>query len=261
MLESHRANNHGRDFIVGDIHGRVDLVYEALNKVRFDPSRDRLFSVGDLIDRGPSSYDCLMLLKEPWFYAVMGNHEAMMLTYLGLGKIQGGHSAGDFFYNGGRWFEDLKPDKEKKIRDELVPLLLKLPLMRKIDHKSGGFWIAHAERPRFVDSKMIPDNELTEKDIEYNAPRLLWSRSLVRTALPRQSVPGSDWQASSPLLIKGCGVTYVGHSVVERPRIYASHMFIDTGAYATGKLTLVDHAHAMSLLHAAQQVLELTEGY
>src|SRR3546814_1363745 len=78
MAALHRhlpANTAGRDFIVGDLHGCLDLLQVELARIAFDPTRDRLFSVGDLTDRGPDSMGCLRLLREPWFYAVHGNHE------------------------------------------------------------------------------------------------------------------------------------------------------------------------------------------
>lgn len=37
-----------------------------------------MFSVGDLIDRGGKSRDCLSLLYEKWFHAVKGNHEDIL---------------------------------------------------------------------------------------------------------------------------------------------------------------------------------------
>jgi len=69
------ANAAGRDFVVGDIHGMFDSVERALAKVDFDPERDRLFSVGDLIDRGPQSRDVVRFLKQPFVHAVCGNHD------------------------------------------------------------------------------------------------------------------------------------------------------------------------------------------
>lgn len=42
-------NTAGRDFVIGDIHGCFDQVGEALARVHFDESCDRLFAVGDLI--------------------------------------------------------------------------------------------------------------------------------------------------------------------------------------------------------------------
>src|SRR3546814_7017992 len=75
------ANTVGRDFIVGDMHGCLDLFQAQLDRIGFDPTKDRIFSVGDLADRGPDSMGCLRLLREPWFHAVRGNHEDMLLDY------------------------------------------------------------------------------------------------------------------------------------------------------------------------------------
>jgi len=71
-IVSQPANTLGRDFIVGDLHGCRSLLEDLLAEVAFDGARDRLFSVGDLVDRGPDSEGCLELLKEPWFYPVLG---------------------------------------------------------------------------------------------------------------------------------------------------------------------------------------------
>ncbi|WP_261986408.1 metallophosphoesterase, partial [Enterococcus faecium] len=53
-------NSIGRDFAVGDIHGCFSRLNSALNTIEFDPSKDRLFSVGDLVDRGP---ECHLILE------------------------------------------------------------------------------------------------------------------------------------------------------------------------------------------------------
>lgn len=51
----YRANILGRDFVVGDIHGEFSKLSKLLSLVGFDEHSDRLFSVGDLVDRGPES--------------------------------------------------------------------------------------------------------------------------------------------------------------------------------------------------------------
>ena len=48
-----RANPAGRDLAAGDVHGHFDTLEQALEQIAFDPVSDRLFSVGDLVDRGP----------------------------------------------------------------------------------------------------------------------------------------------------------------------------------------------------------------
>ena len=48
-------NTVGRDFAVGDIHGCFTELQRGLEAIGFDPSTDRLFSVGDLVDRGSNA--------------------------------------------------------------------------------------------------------------------------------------------------------------------------------------------------------------
>jgi len=64
------ANVQGRDLAVGDIHGHFDRLQQSLDAVGFNKEKDRLFSVGDLVDRGPFSRAALHWLEQPWFYAV-----------------------------------------------------------------------------------------------------------------------------------------------------------------------------------------------
>jgi serine/threonine protein phosphatase 1 len=59
MIKKFELNEKGRDFVVGDIHGCFDLLSNNLKEIGFDESVDRLFSVGDLVDRGKQSEDCI----------------------------------------------------------------------------------------------------------------------------------------------------------------------------------------------------------
>ncbi len=74
--------------MVGDIHGHFKFLTMALDKLDFNTELDRIFSVGDLIDRGPDSIDVLNWLEKPWFHAVRGNHEQMLIDCIsGHGDI------------------------------------------------------------------------------------------------------------------------------------------------------------------------------
>ncbi len=76
------VNEAGRDFFVGDVHGCLPHLQVLMKAVRFKPDRDRLFSVGDLIDHGSHSFEILQRLKDwPFFHAVVGNHEGMAMAY------------------------------------------------------------------------------------------------------------------------------------------------------------------------------------
>lgn len=48
-----------RILAVGDIHGMYDKLIKLMDKVQFDPAEDLLVFLGDYIDRGPQSLECL----------------------------------------------------------------------------------------------------------------------------------------------------------------------------------------------------------
>ena len=73
-------NDAGRDFVVGDVHGEFKTLTYLLSMVEFDAGNDRLFAVGDLIDRGPRSTDALKWMESGRIaVCVRGNHEQMLL--------------------------------------------------------------------------------------------------------------------------------------------------------------------------------------
>lgn len=90
-------NTVGRDFAVGDIHGHFTLLQEALAAIGFDPTRDRLFAVGDLVDRGPECEQALAWLGMPWFASVRGNHDDYLPRH-NSGQV------GSWALNGGGWW-------------------------------------------------------------------------------------------------------------------------------------------------------------
>ncbi len=45
-------NLSGKDYVVGDIHGQFHKLENLLYEKGFDVNKDRLFSAGDLVDRG-----------------------------------------------------------------------------------------------------------------------------------------------------------------------------------------------------------------
>ena len=70
----------GRDFVVGDVHGEFETLEAMLASVRLRPGRDRLFALGDLVDRGPRSADALAWTENGQIeLSVRGNHEQMLL--------------------------------------------------------------------------------------------------------------------------------------------------------------------------------------
>ena len=101
------TNQFGRDLVVGDVHGCFRTLHRALREVGFDPDRDRLFGVGDLVNRGPHSEDALAWIEDRFHSVTLGNHKRPIRDWfraklLGgrpralpwLRKVPSGHSPG-----------------------------------------------------------------------------------------------------------------------------------------------------------------------
>lgn len=128
-------------WVVGDLHGCYTLLMNELHRVDFDPAQDLLISVGDLIDRGTENVECLELLQMPWFRAVMGNHERLMIDALSpAGNVN------NWLMNGGQWFFMLDSDKEVLAR-ALVELVRQLPHIIELNTGQETIVIAHADYP------------------------------------------------------------------------------------------------------------------
>ena len=92
-------------FAIGDVHGRADLLEPLLAKIASDARTDgihyRIIFLGDIIDRGPQSFQALKLVQKtldgvPGSVLILGNHEEFMLDFLTTGG-----SYQDWLMNGG----------------------------------------------------------------------------------------------------------------------------------------------------------------
>lgn len=72
-------------YCIGDLHGRYDLFIELLNKIKFSPEKDRIFLLGDVIDRHYGGNKILeyILNHQQSCCLILGNHE---MQFLGMIK-------------------------------------------------------------------------------------------------------------------------------------------------------------------------------
>jgi bis(5'-nucleosyl)-tetraphosphatase (symmetrical) len=116
-------------YAIGDLQGCFDPLQELLGEIGFRESEDRLWFVGDLVNRGPQSLEILRFVKSLGDRAVsvLGNHDLHLLMVAeGHTKQHGKDTLGAVLD---------APD-----RDELLSWLRGLPLM----HSDGGYTMVHA---------------------------------------------------------------------------------------------------------------------
>lgn len=133
----------GRDFVMGDVHGAFDLVDIALRRLDFDPTVDRLFSVGDLVDRGPWSARAREYLEKDWAFAVRGNHEDVVLECHAGGVCNERLLNWHIEKNGLGWWLTTPLDQ----REQLLAAFARLPLAMEIETANGRVGLVHADVP------------------------------------------------------------------------------------------------------------------
>lgn len=202
--------------IIGDVHGCLDLLQTLLQKL---PSEAQVILVGDYIDRGEDSAGVLryMMERKELIY-LRGNHEDMLLSFLN-----------DPARHGGRWLQygglqtlasfqvagvhlNAKPEALVECRDKLLdkmgPDLLDLLNALLPSYQSGNVLVTHAG----ANPAKPPEYQINEE--------LIWGHP--------------DFEKTPR--VDGIWVAY-GHVIQEQPSASQGRIAVDTGAYATGKLT------------------------
>lgn len=227
-----------RVYVIGDIHGRADLLADLHRRILEnaakhrpsgpgEPERERTELVavylGDYVDRGMESrqvIDMLLARPLPGFRAVhlLGNHEQAMLDFqedpsIGPAWMQYGGAATLFSYGinvqarlpaGVERLAHLSAELKRTLPQRHLAFLRSLALM----HEEGDYLFVHAGiRPGVPLDRQDRDDLLQIRD----------------------EFLGSD-------LSHGKIVVH-GHTITERPDVRHNRIGIDTGAFATGRLT------------------------
>ena len=204
-------NVSGRDFAVGDIHGCFSHLSRSLEAIGFDASADRLFSVGDLVDRGLESDQALEWLAKDWFHAICGNHD-FMTWRLAVGDP---YPDVDQLQHGGRWLLELEPS----LLVEMGLALAALPLAMEVETSSGLIGLVHADCP-FDDWR---DMQRLPWPMDPTSPVgecCLWSIERYR-----RNYSGT---------VRNVRALVHGHVFTPAPKVLGNVHFIDTGGWKPG---------------------------
>lgn len=213
------ANTAGRDFAVGDIHGHFSRLQAALDTVAFDPAVDRLFSVGDLVDRGPECRDVLEWLAKPWFHPVRGNHDDYVCRFDTC-------DVENWVYNGGSWFAGLAWDEQR----EFAAQFRELPIAIEIETTEGLIGIVHADCPFESWDELRRELETPEsaKRLKLAQNSCMWSRTRIQDGATNG--------------VNGLRALVVGHTPLRQPVALGNVHHIDTAGWMDGHFTLLDLA-------------------
>jgi serine/threonine protein phosphatase 1 len=226
MLDkSHDLQKASRIYVIGDIHGRLDLLDQVIGKIGLDLKRApcteaATVTLGDYIDRGPNSRGVIeRLMQNPFptaFIPLKGNHEELFETFIEdpsignqwrrLGGLETLHSYGVPVSTlmVGKGFDQAAKLLREKVPETHFAFLKSL----KTSTSSELFFLCHAGvRPG------IPLDRQSTRD-------LLWIR---------------EEFLNSPMDF-GKRVIH-GHTPTSMPEVLANRLNIDTGAFMTGRLT------------------------
>jgi serine/threonine protein phosphatase 1 len=214
-----------RIYAVGDVHGRADLLTELFQRIDEHRAGNPIGTsievlLGDYVDRGPSSRQVIDLLicRKTTHSAVClrGNHEAMLLEFMRNPMVNK-----NWFNLGGAStllsYGIAPPRQLSGVALEALPATLfaampptHLEFLQGLPYSftCGDYFFVHAGvRPNIAISSQDPHD-------------MMWIRE--------------DFLASQVDFGK---IVVHGHTPVMKPEILSNRINIDTGAYATGKLT------------------------
>ena len=202
-----------RTLVFGDVHGCRTELETLLDAVAFDPSRDTLVSVGDLVAKGPDSHGVVALCRRLGVRAVRGNHDERCLRWR--------RAVLD-----GRTPPELRPDHRqvcKALDDDDWDYLMATPRMLRLPQAldRGDVVVVHAG--------VVPDRPL-----DAQRPKDLMNlRSIRPDGRPSRRLEGRPWASLWP----GPEFIVFGHDAVRGLQRHPHALGIDTGCVYGGRLT------------------------
>lgn len=220
-----------RHFVVGDIHGRLDMFERLLESADYDPATDIIYTVGDMIDRGSNSYEILEFFDMKNNFSIRGNHEVMATDSNWYAVWMG---------NGG-------PQTLDSLRTNacdtnwLEAMIERLPFVIDVGEpgEEHAFRILHAELPPVWSEDDFQWILVDADDADDSTfAHVLWSRSTIEKALRNvKNMKPSHFEIDFHPERSGRNV-FVGHTPIRNTMRVGDMTFLDTWASRT--LTMVE---------------------
>lgn len=212
-------------YVIGDIHGRSDLLEPLLAFIQSDAEKrrqePRVIFLGDVVDRGPDSRNCIELVistlnRWPNSKIILGNHDDLFVRVLGTDSPD--PAVVDTWLD--NWGIPTVYNYDYEADLVMARNAIKLDYEHHIELFRQASLIELDGAFAFTHAGINPDRSIDNQTRE----DCLWIRE--------------------PFLEHVAPLSHVivhGHTVTEsrRPVVASNRISIDTGAYATGNLTVL----------------------
>ena len=237
-------NDRGRDLVVGDVHGHFATLRRALDELEVG-EHDRVFSLGDLVDRGPDSTAAKDWIagsdpSQRFHLVIRGNHEQMMLEALAEGppprrRIWDENAWTLWEMNGGKWWDPRRPNHNARA---WMSVLGGLTFCARVNTRHGAVGLVHA-CPVHARWQDLEDGIAGSDDASHlTRVRALWSR--VRHGYVQREIGETGEEHLGP--VEGVRYVVTGHTPVPERVWHENVIGIDTGVHIEkrgyGRLTI-----------------------
>jgi serine/threonine protein phosphatase 1 len=216
-----------RLYVIGDIHGRLDLLDHMIEMIDLDVQEyggdNLIVTLGDYIDRGPDSRGVLdRLLNNPFpgrYVALRGNHETLLESFLKtpalfgpnwsrLGGLETIKSFGITVKSrmNARHFDHAAAQLRATLSSKQSEFLDSLKMSLTV----GRYFLCHAGVRPGITLELQSDDDLLWIRDEFLNSQLDFGKIVIH-----------------------------GHTPTEKPEVLTNRINIDTGAFVTGRLTCV----------------------
>jgi serine/threonine protein phosphatase 1 len=228
----------GRRIFVGDVHGHYDGLMKLLDAIA-PGINDAVYFLGDLIDRGPKSFQVVNLIRQNGYTSLLGNHEQLLLDAFPDGKLAP-QALQAWLQSGGQ--TTVGSYTKPEILLEHLDWMRTLPTHLDL----GDIWLAHAGmHPRLSVQEHTAHEYCWIREEFHSSPKPYFRDKTIIT--------GHTITFTLPNVIPG--------AIAQGP----GWLGIDTGAYhpKSGWLTAVDmtnqRVYQVNVFHHFQRVLPMAE--
>lgn len=155
-------------YVISDIHGQYDAFMEMVKKIDFGYD-DEMYIIGDLIDRGDKSVECIKwVMEQDNILTLLGNHELLFLDNF-IHNMRGVYST----------IDEARRKLSLKELDNIIKWINNMPECKIINVDSKHFYLNHTQavNPDYfkeeLTDRMFPDYGRYKTYYNYSVPNII----------------------------------------------------------------------------------------